>query len=151
MAGAKKTDDTEGFSAEERAAMKERAAELRKAKGRGKGSKAADQEAEVLARIAELPDADRAIAEPLHALMKEVAPELTAKTWYGMPAYAQGTKIVCFFQGAGKFKTRYSSFGFNDIAQLDDGSMWPTAYALAGWDDEVADRIAGLVRRALGR
>lgn len=133
----------ESFTAEERAAMKERSAELRKQK------KGADAEAEVLAKIAEMPDADRVVAERLHRIVKENAPELQAKTWYGMPAYARDGKVLCFFQPAAKFGTRYSTFGFNDVATLDDGAMWPVTYAVTELTDEDAERIAALVRRAV--
>lgn len=141
----------DGFSAEERAAMKERAAELKKQKAGGRGAaKAAKQAEEVVARIAEMGDADRAIAEPLHALITEVAPELAPRTWYGMPAYARNDKILCFFQGSEKFSTRYCTLGFNDIATLDDGSMWPSAYALTEWTDDVAARVREIITRAIG-
>ena len=136
-----------GFSAEERAAMKERAQELKAgAKKAGK----ADGESDVLAKIAELPGPDRAMAERIHAIVTEAAPELSPKTWYGMPGYAKNGKVVCFFQGAGKFKTRYSTLGFNDPATLDEGEMWPVAYALTELTPQVEARIAELVRRAAG-
>lgn len=135
--------EPEGFSAEEKAAMKERAREVR-SRRRGK-----DQEPEVLAAIEKMSEPDRTIAAGLHALVKEEAPDLTAKTWYGMPAYARGKDVVVFFQASAKFSTRYSSVGFNDSAALDDGTMWPVAYAVTGWDDDVAARIRELVRRAV--
>ena len=140
-----KPDD--GFSEEERAAMKERAQELKAAKRPRTGK--ADTETEVLAKISELPEADRAMAERLHEVIKTAAPELTPKTWYGMPAYAKDGKIICFFQGSQKFKTRYSTLGFNDSAHLDDGVMWPSAYALTVLTPAVEDRISELITRAV--
>lgn len=141
------TPGTDTFSAEERAAMKERAAELRAQARRGsKEAKAADAEAEVVARIAELPAQDRAIAERVHAIVREVAPELAPRTWYGMPAYARSGKVLCFLKPAGKFGSRYTTLGFEDPAALDDGPMWPTSYAIT----EVTDEVAELVRRAAG-
>ena len=110
----------------------------------------ADGEADVLAKIAEMADADRAIAERLHALVKATAPTLSPKTWYGMPAYALDGKIVCFFQPSQKFKTRYCTLGFNDAAKLDDGNMWPTAYALTKWTAADEKKIGALVKRAMG-
>ena len=136
----------ENFTAEERAAMKERAAEVRKSTRRKRSP--ADDEADQLAKIAEMPDADRVLAERIHALVKEHAPQLTAKLWYGMPGWARNGKILCFFQPAGKFKTRYATFGFNDVAQLDDGAMWPTAFAVVELTGTEEARIAELVRRA---
>lgn len=135
-------DDDQGFTAEERAAMKERAKETRPRKGK------VDPEAEVLAKIAELPDDDRAIAERIHALVAEHAPSLTPKTWYGMPAYAKDGKVAVFFQPASKFKARYGTLGFNDTAALDDGSMWPTAFALTTLTAADEKRIAELLARA---
>ncbi len=114
-----------GFTAEERAAMKERARELK-----ANATRKADAEAALLAKIAEMPEPDRSMAERLHAIIKESAPALSPKLWYGMPAYAKDGKIVCFFQSADKFKARYATFGFNDDANLDDGAMWPTSFAL---------------------
>lgn len=137
------------FTAEERAAMKERATEV-KAERRAKTAGKADPEADLLAKIAEMPEADRVIAERLHAIVKEEAPELTPRTWYGMPAYAKGGKVVCFFQAAAKFSARYATLGFNDTAQLDDGAMWPTAFALTGLDAAEEARIRALVKRAAG-
>jgi len=139
----------DGFTQEERAAMKERGRELKAGAKRPKAGKA-DGEADVMAKIAELPEPDRGIAERIHAIVKESAPALEPKTWYGMPAYARDGKVVVFFQGSSKFKTRYSTLGFNDPAQLDDGEMWPVAYALAELTPEVEARIAGLVKRAAG-
>jgi uncharacterized protein YdhG (YjbR/CyaY superfamily) len=138
----------DGFTDEERSAMKERAQEL-KAAGR-RGVKKADEAQAVLDKIAELPGPDRVLAERIHAVVTANAPALDPKTWYGMPAYARDGKIVCFFQAAGKFKTRYATFGFSDPAHLDDGTMWPTAFALTGWTAEVEARLAELVKRAAG-
>lgn len=133
------------FTAEEKAAMKERAKEARAS--RGKRSKA-DGEKDVLEKIEAMAPADRAIAEALHALVKEITPDLAPKTWYGMPAYARDGKVVVFFQDAGKFKYRYSTIGFQDAAHLDDGDMWPASYAVLAWTDEVRDRVAELLRAA---
>jgi len=132
-----------GFTDEERAAMKARAREL-KAEAR-----AADGERDVLAAIAELPEPDRAMAERLHALITAGAPALSPKTWYGMPAYARDGKVVCFFQSAQKFKTRYATLGFSDKANLDDGAMWPTAFALQELTAAVEARIKKLVKTAV--
>ena len=132
-----------GFTAEERAAMKERAQEL-KAEARG-----AVGEREVLARIAEMREPDRAMAERFHAIVKASAPALLPKTWYGMPAYAKDGKIVCFFQSAEKFKSRYATFGFNDAANLDEGAMWPTSFALTELTATEEARISELVRKAV--
>jgi uncharacterized protein YdhG (YjbR/CyaY superfamily) len=142
------TRGAEGFTAEERAAMKERAAEVRTARRASKAT--VDPEQEVLAKIAEMPESDRAMAERVHAIVREVAPSLTPRTWYGMPAYARDGKVVCFFQSADKFKARYATLGFNDEAQLDDGSMWPTAYALTGLTPADEEVVAALVRKAVG-
>lgn len=150
MAKARKTkadEPSEGFSDVERAAMQERAKELKAAKRR---SSKADGEADVLAQIAAMADDDRVIAERLHALMKEIAPELSPKTWYGMPAYARDGKVICFFQAASKFKTRLATLGFSEHAQLDEGTMWPTAFAITRLTDQEAKQIAALVKRALG-
>lgn len=137
----------DGFTDEERAAMQERARELKAAARRGVK---ADGESDVLAKIAEMPEPDRAMAQRLHALIKANAPELTPRTWYGMPAYARDGKVVCFFQGAQKFKSRYATLGFSDQANLDEGALWPTSYALTELSGEVEDRIVALVRRAVG-
>ena len=138
-----------GFSDDERAAMKERAQELkaeaRRARARGK----ADGEHDVLAKIAEMRGTDRAIAERLHALIKASAPDLSPKTWYGMPAYAKDGKVVCYFQGAEKFKSRYVTLGFRDEANLDDGAMWPTSFALTELTAAEEKRIGALVKRAV--
>ena len=137
---------SKGFTAEERAAMKNRAQEL-KAEERANKDKAAG-ESDVLAKIAEMAEPDRAMAERLHAIIKANAPTLSAKTWYGMPAYARGGKIVCFFQSAGKFNTRYATLGFNDTANLDEGTMWPTAFALKELTADDEARIGALVKKA---
>jgi uncharacterized protein YdhG (YjbR/CyaY superfamily) len=137
---------TENFTAEERAAMKERAAEVRAS--RKKASK--DEEPEVLAKIAELPEPDRAMAERLHALIREAAPGLTPRMWYGQPAYARDGKVVVLIQPATKFKTRYSTLGFSEEARLDDGAMWPTSWALTSLSDAELDAITALVKRAAG-
>ncbi|MGO4146821.1 iron chaperone [Paenarthrobacter sp. YAF11_1] len=142
-----KTKSYDGFTEEERTAMKERAQELKKAP-RKKASKA-DGEADVLAKIAEMPDGDKAIAEALHAIVKEHAPELTSKTWYGMPAYAKDGKNIVFFQSSHKFKARYATLGFEENAKLDDGDMWPTSFALKEMTPEVEAKIVELIKRAL--
>jgi uncharacterized protein YdhG (YjbR/CyaY superfamily) len=144
------TTGYDGFTAEERAAMKDHAQELKAAKKRGGKASAADGEADVLAKIAELADADRFLAERVHAIVKAAAPHLAPKLWYGMPAYARDGKIVCFFQSAAKFKARYATLGFNDAAHLDDGTMWPTAFALTKLTSADEKRIADLVTRAAG-
>jgi len=146
----KKTDqDLGGFSEEEKAAMKERVKEL-KAERRGKSSKV-DGEAEVLAKIAALGEFDKPLAERLHEIIKAAAPGLSPKTWYGMPAYAnKDGKVVCFFRPSQTFKERYMTFGFNQEAKLDDGSMWPIAFAVTGLSDTEEARVADLVRRAVG-
>ncbi|MEU0080829.1 hypothetical protein ABZY58_23275 [Micromonospora tulbaghiae] len=139
---------SDGFSAEERAAMKERAAELR-AEGR-KGAKKADDLKAVLDRIAQMAPADRELAERVHMTITSAAPDLSPKTWYGMPAYANAAgKIVVFFQDSGKFNYRYSTLGFQDAANLDDGDMWPASFALVKWSPEVEKRITELVRAAV--
>ena len=140
---------SDGFSAEERAAMKERAREL-KAEAK-RGAKRAEGEADVLAKLAEMTGSDRAMGERLHAIITASAPSLTPRTWYGMPAYANDEgKVVCFYQSAAKFKARYATFGFNDTANLDDGDMWPTAFALKDLTDAEAALITELVKRAVG-
>ncbi len=140
-------DEQDGFSEAEKAAMKQRAKELkaeaRASKKRSEGEKA------LLEAIAEMPEHDRVLAERIHAIVSEVAPELWPKTWYGMPAYSRGGKaVVCFFQGADKFEARYSTLGFNDAAHLDDGHMWATSFALKELTDEEAEVIARLVKQA---
>ncbi|GAA4685825.1 iron chaperone [Streptomyces youssoufiensis] len=140
----------EGFTPEERAAMKEHAQELKKAsRRRSRAEKEAEAAADVVAKIAEMPEADRVLAERVHAIVTANAPTLAPKLWYGMPAYALDGKVVCFFQGASKFKTRYATLGFSDVAALDEGAMWPAAYALTEVNAEVEARIAELVRRAV--
>ena len=138
-----------GFSDVERAAMKERAAELRAA--RGGGSKKKEKELQAcLDAIAAMPDDDRAIAERIHAMVTATAPELDPKTWYGMPAYAKDGKVVCFLQVGSKYDTRYATFGFQDTAQLDDGNVWPTTFAVTRLTRADESMLAGLVRRAVG-
>ena len=132
----------------ERAAMQEHAKEMKTAARRGKASKE-DGEADALAKIAAMPEADRVIAERIHAIVKASAPELTARTWYGMPAYAKEGKLICFFQAADKFKARYATFGFEANANLDEGSMWATSWALTKLTPADEKRIADLVRRAV--
>ena len=142
------TTESGGFSAQERAAMKKRAAELR-AEGK-KGAKQADGLQAVLDSIAEMAPADRALAERVHVTITATAPQLSPKTWYGMPAYANADgKIVVFFQNAGKFNYRYSTLGFQDTANLDDGDMWPVTYALRTWSPVVEKKVAELVRAAI--
>jgi uncharacterized protein YdhG (YjbR/CyaY superfamily) len=138
---------SKGFTAEERAAMKERAQEV-KAEARASKNKAAG-ESDVLAKIAEMPAPDRALAERLHAIVKASAPALSPRTWYGMPAYAKDGKVVCFFQSADKFKTRYATFGFSDKANIDDGAMWPTSFALKELTATEEARISALVKKAV--
>jgi uncharacterized protein YdhG (YjbR/CyaY superfamily) len=139
----------EGFTEEERGAMKERAKELKAAARRGQGGKKADEESAVLAKIAEMPAPDRVMAERLHAVIKASAPSLSPKLWYGMPGYAKDGKVVCFFQAAQKFNSRYATFGFNDTANLDEGAMWPTAFALTELTAADEARIGALVKKAL--
>jgi uncharacterized protein YdhG (YjbR/CyaY superfamily) len=142
-----------GFTTEERAAMKEHAQEQKKAAAR-RGSSRAEKEAaaerDVLAKIAEMPEADRVLAERIHRIIKAAAPELTPKLWYGMPAYARDGKVVCHFQSAEKFKTRYATLGFSDQAALDDGTMWPTAYAVKELTAADEQLISALVKKAMG-
>jgi uncharacterized protein YdhG (YjbR/CyaY superfamily) len=140
----------DGFTKEERGAMKDRAQELKATGRRGSRSAKADGESEVLAKLAGMSQPDRSTGERLHAIVKANAPSLSPKLWYGMPAYARDGKIVCFFQPAGKFKTRYSTFGFNDAARLDDGTMWPTAFALTTLTADDEARIGELVNKAAG-
>ncbi len=139
----------EGFTGEERAAMKERAKELKAATRRGPRADKADEESAVLAKIAEMPEPDRAMAERLHAIIKASAPALSPRTWYGMPAYAKDGNVVCFFQSAHKFKARYATFGFSDKANLDEGTLWPVAFALKALTAADELRIAALVRKAV--
>ncbi len=140
----------EGFSAEERAAMKERAKEVKTAARRGKRASKADGERDVLSKIAEMPEPDRSMGERLHAIITAAAPALSPRLWYGMPAYAKDGKVVCFFQSAEKFKSRYATLGFSDTATLDDGTMWPTAFALTELTAADEARIAALVKKAVG-
>ncbi len=142
-------DINEGFSAEEKAAMQVRARELKAAGRKGSQAKKADGETDVLATIAEMQGSDQEIAERLHAIIKAAAPELTPKTWYGMPAYARDGKVVCFFQSKLKFKTRYATLGFMHEANLDEGAMWPTAFALTDLSTAEELRIVELVKKAL--
>lgn len=145
---ATRTTPSEGWTDEERAAMKEHAAELKRAKRRGKTSKA-DGEADVLAKIAEMPEPDRSMAERIHTVVTAAAPDLAPRTWYGMPAYARDGKVICFFTAASKFKERYASFGFNAAANLDDGVMWPTSWALTELTAEAEAKIGELVKQAV--
>jgi uncharacterized protein YdhG (YjbR/CyaY superfamily) len=138
------------FTAEERAAMQERARELKAASRRGPGADVAEGEREVLAKIAEMPEPDRVMAERLHALITATAPSLVPRTYYGMPAYAKDAKVICFFQAASKFKVRYATFGFQPDARLDDGDMWPVAFALKELTADDEARIAALVKKAMG-
>jgi len=137
------------FTDEERAAMKDRVQELKAASRRGPGADKADGEGAVLAKIAELPAPDRAMAERLHEIIKASAPVLSPKLWYGMPAYARDGNVVCFFQSAQKFKTRYATFGFSDKANLDEGAMWPNAFALKELTAAEEARIGALVKKAV--
>ena len=140
---AKCTGASTKFTAEERAAMKERARELKSAKTKEEGERA------LLAKIAEMPEPDRAMAERLHAVIKASAPALAPRLWYGMPAYAKDGKVVCFFQAAQKFNSRYATFGFNDDANLDEGTMWPTSFALTKLTAADEARIGALVKKAV--
>jgi uncharacterized protein YdhG (YjbR/CyaY superfamily) len=139
----------EGFSDEERAAMKDRARELKASTRRGARADKADEESAVLAKIAELREPDRAMAQRIHALIKASAPALSPKLWYGMPAYAKDGKVVCHFQSAQKFNSRYATFGFSDEAHLDEGAMWPIAFALTELTADVEERISALVKKAV--
>ena len=153
LAGAATAIDTasKGFPAEERAAMQERARELKAEARRGPRAKknGADGEREVLAKIAEMAEPDRSMAERLHAIIKAAAPALSPRLWYGMPAYARDGNVVCFFQDAAKFKARYATLGFSDKANLDDGAMWPSSYALTKLTAADEARIAALVKKAV--
>ena len=148
MAEKRSSAKSEGFTAEEKAAMRERAKELKAEARRGKDRAAG--ESALLAKIEEMPKADRDMATRLHAIVTKTAPDLMPKTWYGMPAYAADGKIVCFFQSAAKFGARYATFGFNDTAKLDDGAMWPTSFALKKLTAADEKRIAALVEKAVG-
>jgi uncharacterized protein YdhG (YjbR/CyaY superfamily) len=138
-----------GFTADERAAMAERAQELKKEARRGQRTGKADGESDLLAKIAEMPESDRVMAQKIHEIVKATAPTLAPKTWYGMPAYALDGKVVCFFQPAEKFDARYATFGFNDTAKLDDGEMWPTSFALKEITSAEEARITALVKKAV--
>ncbi|MET0523021.1 MAG: DUF1801 domain-containing protein [Jiangellaceae bacterium] len=140
---------SEGFSDEERSAIKARAKEVKADARRGPRADKADGERAVLAKIAEMPAPDRATGERLHAIIKASAPALSPRLWYGMPAYAKDGKVVCFFQGAHKFKTRYATFGFDQAANLDEGAMWPTAFALTELTAADEARIGALVKKAV--
>ena len=140
----------EGFTDDERTAMKDRAEELKTASLRGQRGAKADGEGDVLAKIAEMTGQDRVLAERVHAIVKASAPDLSPRTWYGMPAYAKDGSVVCFFQSAQKFKSRYAMLGFSDKANLDEGSMWPTYYALAELTADVTARITALIKTAVG-
>jgi uncharacterized protein YdhG (YjbR/CyaY superfamily) len=144
---AKRTTDVDkksrGFTDEERAAMKERSQELKTE------ARKADGETALLAKLAEMPEPDRAMGERLHAIVKASAPDLSPKTWYGMPAYAKDGKVVCYFQSAHKFKSRYATFGFNDSANLDEGAMWPTSFALKELTAAAEAKIGALVKQAV--
>jgi uncharacterized protein YdhG (YjbR/CyaY superfamily) len=141
---------SKGFTDEERAAMKERAKELKAEAGRGRGKKGkADGERDVLTKIAEMPEPDRGMAGRLHALIKDAAPDLAPRTWYGMPAYAKDGKVVCYFTPASKFKERYATLGFNDKANLDKGAMWPTSFALKKLTAAEEKKIGALVKKAV--
>jgi uncharacterized protein YdhG (YjbR/CyaY superfamily) len=139
----------EGFSDEEKSAMQDRVEEMKLASRRGPRADKTDAESEVLAKIAELPKPDRTMAERLHAVIKASAPALSPKLWYGQPAYAKDGKVVCFFQPAQKFKTRYATFGFSDEASLDEGEMWPTAFAITKLTPAEEARIGALVKKAV--
>jgi uncharacterized protein YdhG (YjbR/CyaY superfamily) len=143
MSARKATQKSKGFTAEERAAMKERAKELKAE------AEKADGESALLAKIAEMPEPDRAKAERIHAIVKASAPTLSPKTWYGMPAYAKDGKVVCYFQSAQKFKTRYATFGFSDAANLDEGALWPVAFALKELTAAEEAKIGALVKKAV--
>ncbi|SNS70314.1 iron chaperone [Actinomadura mexicana] len=138
----------DGFTDEERAAMKEHAQELKKAARRSPGKATADGESDVLSKIAEMEESDRAIAERVHEIVRTAAPDLAPRLWYGQPAYAKDGKVLCFFQARTKFKTRYATLGFSDVAALDHGAMWPTSFALPELTAEGEARIAALVKRA---
>jgi uncharacterized protein YdhG (YjbR/CyaY superfamily) len=143
------TRKSTGFTAEERAAMKDHAQELKTAARRGSRASKADGEGDLLAKVAEMPEADRSLAQRVHAVVMAAAPDLAPTTWYGMPAYAKDGKVVCFFQSAHKFKSRYAMLGFSDKANLDDGNMWPTYYALARLTAADEKKVAALVKRAV--
>ncbi|MBD8506117.1 DUF1801 domain-containing protein [Hoyosella sp. G463] len=141
---------TEGFSAQEREAMKQRGAELKKEASRGRGKKAAADEADLLEKIEQMAEPDRSLAERIHQLVTGNAPELSPKLWYGQPAYASKGTVVCFFRSGQDDKDRYSTFGFTPDANLDEGGFWPTSYAVAELDDKAEEAIAALVKKAVG-
>jgi uncharacterized protein YdhG (YjbR/CyaY superfamily) len=143
------TGEAGGWTDDERAAMKEHAAELKRAGGKG-AAKAAEEAQACLDKIAEMPEDDRAIAERVHAIVTTTAPELTVRTWYGMPAYSLDGKVLCFFKPSGKFKMRYSTLGFSDTAALDDGTMWPSEFAITRLSAADEKKIAALVKKAVG-
>jgi uncharacterized protein YdhG (YjbR/CyaY superfamily) len=145
---AKKNTASAGLTAEEKAAMKETLRERKIAASRGSGANQAEWERDVLAKIAEMAEPDRAMAKRIHAIVKASAPTLSPRTWYGMPAYAKDGKVVCFFQSGQKFKSRYATLGFQDTAKLDEGAMWPTAFALTELTTAVEARISALVKKA---
>lgn len=147
MSPKKETKKSPGFTDDERAAMKERVRELKKEAGR-RGDQG-DGESDLLAKIAEMPDPDRTMARRLHAIIREAAPVLSPRTWYGMPAYAKDGKVLCFFQSAQKFKARYATFGFSDEATLDEGAMWPTSFALKELTPAEEARIVALIKKAV--
>lgn len=146
----KKAKAAGGFTAAERAAMQERARELKAAARRGPRAGKADGETEVLAKLDAMPEPDRSIGRRFHQIVRESAPQLVPRLWYGMPAYARDDKVVCFFQGAQKFSTRYCTIGFSDKANLDDGSLWPTSFAVLELDAAVGKQLAALVKQAAG-
>jgi hypothetical protein len=140
-----------GWTDDERAAMQERARELKAEKQRGKGGKGADGETDLLAKLAEMPDEDRVMGERIHAIVAGHAPQLKSRTWYGMPAYTnEDGKVVCFYKAASKFKSRYATFGFEEDASLEEGNMWPTSYALKKLTKADEKRIVALVKQAAG-
>lgn len=143
-------EGTDGFTAEERAAIKERAQEVRAGRRRATGAATVDPDVEVRAKIAELPEPDRSMATTVHEIIRTHAPGLLPRLWYGMPAYAKDGKVLCFFQPASKFKARYATLGFNDVAQLDDGRMWPAAFALVELGEAEEQRVRELIVRAAG-
>ena len=145
-----KSTTRKGFTDEERSAMRARAKEVRAAPRRGPGAAEADGESEVLAKIAEMSEPDRILAERVHAIIKASAPALSPRTWYGMPAYAKDGDVLCFFQTAQKFKTRYATLGFSDKANLDEGEMWPVAFALRTLTAADEAKIRTLVKKAMG-
>jgi hypothetical protein len=141
--------EANGWTAEERAAMKAHAEEIKRAGGKG-AAKSADEARACLDKIAEMPTPDRILAERIHALVTQTAPQLTVRTWYGMPAYAKDGKVLCFFKPAEKFKARYATLGFTDVAALDDGNMWPSEFAVTGLTAADEEKITALVRKAVG-